>query len=342
MKEPRDRNATDAVNPELPTFADIRDAAERIAPYAIETPLLENPSLNARAGGRIFIKPEVLQRTGSFKFRGALNRLLLIPEAERATGVVAFSSGNHAQGVAAAAGILGVPAVIVMPSDAPRAKVAGTRALGAEVIFYDRFREDREAISLRICEDRHATLVRPFDDPWVVAGQGTIGLEIARAATVRGVTLDAVLAPAGGGGMVSGVALALSVVSPATRTISVEPENYDGMRRSLAEGHRTRAPGGAVSVADALMALVPGEIPFSVARGRLASGLAVTDRSLLHAVSFAAAHLKLVVEPGGAAALAAVLSGTFSARGKTVAIVLSGGNCDIETVVRAFEEAPEP
>jgi threonine dehydratase len=330
------------VTPKPPTFADIRDAAERIAPYAIETPLLENPLLNARAGGRVFIKPETLQRTGSFKFRGALNRLLLMPESDRQNGVVAYSSGNHAQGVAAAAGILGLPAVIVMPFDAPRAKVAGTKALGAEIVFYDRFKDDREAIAQQICEDRHATLVKPFDDPWVVAGQGTIGLEIARAASERGVALDAVLAPAGGGGMVSGVALALSVVSPSTRTISVEPENYDGMRRSLAEGQRTLAPGGVVSVADALMALAPGEIPFSVARGRLASGLAVPDQSLLQAVSFAIAYLKLVVEPGGAAALAAVLSGAFSARGKTVAIVLSGGNCDIETVVRACGAVPEP
>src|SRR5258708_5178396 len=174
-------DANDIVTPKPPTFADIRDAAERIAPYAIETPLLENPLLNARAGGRVFIKPETLQRTGSFKFRGALNRLLLMPESDRQNGVVAYSSGNHAQGVAAAAGILGLPAVIVMPFDAPRAKVAGTKALGAEIVFYDRFKDDREAIAQRICEDRHATLVKPFDDPWVVAGQGTIRLGIARA-----------------------------------------------------------------------------------------------------------------------------------------------------------------
>jgi threonine dehydratase len=336
------RYAPSDVIPRLPTFADVCAAAERIAPYAIDTPLLENAALNVRTGGRIFVKPEVLQRTGSFKFRGALNRLLLIPENERKHGVVAFSSGNHAQGVAAAAELLGMQAVIVMPSDAPQAKVAGTRALGAEIVFYDRFKDDREAIALAMCEDRRATLVRPFDDPWVVAGQGTIGLEIASAAAARGIVLDAVLAPAGGGGMISGVALALSERSPTTRTISVEPENYDGMRRSLEAGHRTRASGGAISLADSLMAPMPGEIPFAVARERLSPGLSVPDRLLLHAVSFAARHLKLIVEPGGAAALAAVLSGTFEARGKAIAIVLSGGNCDMETVARACAEVPEP
>ena len=331
-----------AVRSDSPTFADIREAAQRIASYAVETPLLENAALNARTGGRIFIKPEVLQRTGSFKFRGALNRLLLIPDRERRSGVVAFSSGNHAQGVAAAAAILGVPAVIVMPSDAPRAKVEGTRALGAEIVFYDRLKDDREKIALAICAERRATLVRPFDDPWIVAGQGTIGLEVARAAAARGVTLNAVLGPAGGGGMVSGVALALSVESPMTQVFSVEPENFDGMRRSLEGGQLTRAPGGAVSIADSLMALAPGGIPFSVARSRLSGGLTVSDRALLQAVSYAAKHLKLVVEPGGAAALAALLSGVFDADGKVIAIILSGGNCDFETVAGACEAVPEP
>jgi threonine dehydratase len=236
----------------LPTFADIEAAAARIAPYAVKTPLMESAALGVRTGGRVFVKPEVLQRTGSFKFRGALNRILLIPEAERKGGVVAFSSGNHAQGVAAAAALLNMPAVIVMPSDAPRAKVVGTRALGANIVFYDRLRDDREAIAQHLCDERSATLVRPFDDPWVVAGQGTIGLELANDAAARGVVLDAVLAPAGGGGMVSGVALALSAVSPGTQTISVEPENYDGMRRSLAEGRRTRAAGGAAALAAGL------------------------------------------------------------------------------------------
>src|SRR5258708_5253368 len=200
----------------LPNFADVKAAAERIAPWAVRTPLLENAELNARVGGRVFIKPETLQRTGSFKFRGALNTVLQISEARRPNGVVAFSSGNHAQGVAAAAGIFDIPATIVMPSDAPKTKIAGTKRLGGEVIFYDRHKDDREAIAREIVERTGATLIQPFDNAMVVAGQGTIGLEIAADAKARGVSLDAVLAPCGGGGLVSGIALAFSEVSPAT------------------------------------------------------------------------------------------------------------------------------
>lgn len=328
--------------PTLPTFADVEAAAARIAGHAARTPLLESAVLDARVGGRIFIKPEMLQRTGSFKFRGALNRILLIPERERAGGVVAFSSGNHAQGVAAAAGLLGLPALIVMPNDAPRAKIAGTRALGAEIVFYDRHKDDREAIADAICRERKATLVKPFDDAGIVAGQGTIGLELAADAKARGVSLDGVLVPAGGGGVVSGIALALSETSPRTRVTSVEPENFDGMRRSLAAGARTAAPAKPVSVADALMAPQPGEIPFGVAKGRLEPGLSVSDDDLLRAVSFSAQRLKLIVEPGSAAGLAALLSGVYPATGRTVAIVLTGGNCDIETVSDAVARFPDP
>ena len=326
---------------DLPTFADVEAAAGRIAGDAIETPLLESQALNTRAGGRVLIKPEVLQRTGSFKFRGALNRMRVVPEAKRKSGVVAFSSGNHAQGVAAAAALLGMPAVIVMPHDAPRAKIAGTRSHGAEIVFYDRARDDREAIAARICAERGATLVKPFDDPFIVAGQGTIGLEIVRATKDRNIALDAVLVPAGGGGLVSGIALALSGASPKTKVISVEPENFDGMRRSLESDARTPASGGTPSIADSLMALMPGEIPFEISRTRLFCGIAVPDRALSEAVAFAARHLKLVVEPGGAAALAAVLSGFFRSKGSTIAIVLTGGNCDIETVANACAEARE-
>ena len=328
--------------PTLPTFADVEAAAARIAGHAVRTPLLESAALDARLGGRIFIKPEMLQRTGSFKFRGALNRILLIAERERAGGVVAFSSGNHAQGVAAAAGLLGLRALIVMPHDAPRAKIAGTRALGAEIVFYDRHKDDREAIAGRICAERGATLVKPFDDAGIVAGQGTIGLELVADASARGVTLDGVLVPAGGGGVVSGIALALSETSPGTRVTSVEPEAFDGMRRSLAAGERTAAPAKPLSIADALMAPQPGAIPFGVAKGRLAPGLAVSDEDLLRAVSFAAQRLKLIVEPGSAAGLAVLLSGAYPAKGKAVAVVLTGGNCDIETVSGAVARFPDP
>jgi len=309
-----------------PGFADIQAAAARIAPYAVRTPLVESPALNALTGGRVFLKLETLQRTGSFKFRGACNRLAMIAPDQRAHGVVAFSSGNHAQGVAAAAALFGMQAVIVMPSDAPRAKIEGTRALGGTVVEYDRQREDREAIAGRIRAERGAVLVRPFDDAGVIAGQGTAGLEIAEDAARFGVTLDDVLVPCSGGGLVSGVALALRGTGVPARVHSVEPENFDGMKRSLEAGVRTAAPGGRFSIADALMAPTPGAIVFELARDLLAPGFAVSDAELERAVLFAARELKLVVEPGGAAALAALLAGKLDARGKCVAMILSGGN----------------
>src|ERR1700753_4164388 len=236
---------------EVPSFADVQAAAKRIAPYAVRTPLVEAPALNAIRGGRVFLKLENLQRTGSFKFRGACNRILMIPDSERARGVVAFSSGNHAQGVAAAAQIFGIPALIVMPADAPKAKIDGTRAYGAEIVTYDRLKDDREAIAAKICAERGATLIKPYDDPGIMAGQGTAGLEIAEDAARFGVTLDEVAAPCSGGGLVSGVALALKGAGVTAPVHSVEPENFDGMRRSLAAGARSTAPGGALSIADA-------------------------------------------------------------------------------------------
>jgi len=276
-----------------------------------------------------------LQRTGSFKFRGALNRISMIPQAARAGGVVAFSSGNHAQGVAAAAALFGMKALIVMPADAPRAKIEGTRALGAQTVLYDRQREDREAIAGRICAERGATLIRPFDDPGIIAGQGTAGLEIAEDAARLGVTLDAVLVPCSGGGLVSGIALALRGSGVAAQVHSVEPENFDGMRRSLAAEKRVTAPGGALSIADALMAATPGACVFALAKGLLAPGLTVSDAELERAVAFAATRLKLLVEPGGAAALAALLAGKApleNNKGKNIALVLSGGNADFESI----------
>ena len=321
-----------------PSYEDVLAAAQRIAPYAVRTPLVESPGLGARTGARVFLKLELLQRTGSFKFRGALNRLAMIPQAARAGGVVAFSSGNHAQGVAAAAGLFGMTALIVMPSDAPRAKIEGTRALGAEIVLYDRQREDREAIAGRLCAERGATLVKPFDDPGVIAGQGTVGLEIAEDARRFGVTLDAVLAPCSGGGLVSGVALALKGSGSAARVHSVEPENFDGMRRSLAAGARTAAPGGALSIADALMAPSPGVHVFALAKTLLAPGLAVSDSELEQAVAFAATQLKLLVEPGGAAALAALLAGKTV--GQNIVLILSGGNADFDSIAALVRRVP--
>ena len=323
----------------VPSFEDVKAAAVRIAPYAVRTPLVESPVLSARNGGRVFLKLENLQRTGSFKFRGACNRILMIPEFERARGVVAFSSGNHAQGVAAAAQLFGIPALIVMPKDAPKVKIEGTRAYGAEIVPYDRVRDDREAIAARICAERGATLIKPYDEPGIIAGQGTVGLEIAEDAVRFGITPDSVAAPCSGGGLVSGIGLALKGAGMAAAVHSVEPENFDGMKRSLAASERVTAPGGKLSVADALMAPVPGVHVFALAKDLLAPGIAVSDEELLRAVAFAATKLKLLVEPGGAAALAAFLAGKLE--GKTVVLVISGGNADFAAVADAVGRNPE-
>jgi len=317
-----------------PTFADVEAAAARIRPHAIRTPLVESWVLNAETGARVFLKLETLQRTGSFKFRGACNRLSMIPEQDRANGVVAFSSGNHAQGVAAAAQIFGMPAVIVMPSDAPRPKIEGTRAFGATIVEYDRVKDDREAIATRICAERGAVLVKPYDDAGIIAGQGTVGLEIALAEKHLGIALDEVLVPCSGGGLVSGTALGLKGGGSAAKVHSVEPDNFAGMKLSLEEGRRATAAGGKLSIADALMSPTPGVIVFELARGLLAPGFSVSDAQLQDAMAFAARELKLLVEPGGAAALAALLAGKIDARGRTIALVLSGGNADFAVNLR--------
>jgi threonine dehydratase len=313
-----------------PSQADILAAARRIAPYAALTPLVENFALSALAGRRVLLKLENLQRTGSFKFRGAFNRLSLIPEDRRAAGVVAFSSGNHAQGVAAAAAILGMAAVIVMPADAPRAKIDNTRALGAEVVTYDRFGEDREAIAAGICQARGATLVRPFDDAAVIAGQGTVGLEILDAARAMGVALENVLVPCSGGGLVSGIALALE--NSGVRAVAVEAQDFAGMGLSLKAGARQSAAGKPPSLADSLMAPIPGVLPFAIASRLMAPGIAVSDAELETAMRYSVRELKQVVEPGGAAGLAALIAG--KAPGGPIAVVLSGGNCDLEVLAR--------
>ena len=316
----------------LPVYEDVLAAARRISPHAVRTPLLRSPVLDALTGGRVLLKPEMLQRTGSFKFRGAANRIALIPEAERAKGVVAFSSGNHAQGVAAAAQVFGISAVIVMPADAPRTKIEGTRALGAQIIFYDRLGEDREKVAADVLAKRGGTLIRPFDDAQLVAGQGTVGLEILEDARVAGLTPDQILVPCGGGGLTAGIALA---VGGAAKVFAVEPQNFDGMGRSLAAGAPTPAPATPVSVADSLMSPQPGAIPFGIAAPRLAGAMTVSDDELLAAVSFAFRRLKLVAEPGGAAALAALLAGKRAAKDRVTVLVLSGGNADMETVADA-------
>ncbi len=314
-----------------PSFADVAAAAERLAGHAVETPLLSSPALDRRAGGRILLKAETLQRTGSFKFRGAYNRISRIPEDARPAGVVAYSSGNHAQGVAAAAALLGVPATIVMPKDAPAIKLANTRGYGAEVVLYDRFTEVREEIGAEIAARRGATIVRPFDDPAIIAGQGTCGLEIARQAAALEAELDAVLICCGGGGLTAGCALALAELSPRTAIYTVEPEAFDDTARSLAGGARVANDPAARSFCDALLAPTPGALTFAINRRLVTGGLSVGDAEVAAAMAYAFRTLKLVVEPGGAVALAALLSERLDARGKTVALTLSGANVDPQT-----------
>ncbi len=321
----------------LPTIADVDAAARVLAPVAVRTPLLTSPALDALTGARVFLKPEVLQRTGSFKFRGAYNKLSSIPEAVRKAGVVAFSSGNHAQGVAAAAQLFGMPAAIVMPSDAPVSKIERTKGYGAEVIPYDRDKEDRDAIARDLASKRGATVVPPYDDPWVIAGQGTVGREIAEDFIALGIGPDIVSAPASGGGLMAGIALATKAKFPDIQPITVEPFGFDDHARSFAAGHREPHRAIGRTICDALMASIPGEITFAVNQRLGARGVTVTDDEVAKAVGFAFRELKLVVEPGGAVALAALLAGHIDARGKTIAIVLSGGNVDADLYARLIQ-----
>ncbi len=312
----------------LPAPEDVAQAGARLAGQAVVTPLLESDGLNELIGGRVLLKAEMLQRTGSFKFRGAYNRISRLDEAERARGVVAFSSGNHAQGVAAAAALVGTPATIVMPGDAPAVKVDGTRRWGARIVFYDRASESREEIGERLMAESGATLVRPYDDFLVVAGQGTVGSEIAAQCAELGVTPDAVLAPVGGGGLIAGIGLGLEHGLAGVPLFGVEPEGFDDTARSLAAGERLSVEPGGASFCDALVVPTPGELTFALNRRRLAGGLAVPDAETAKAMAQAFLHLKVVAEPGGAVALAAVLGGRFDAKGKTVVVVASGGNVD--------------
>jgi threonine dehydratase len=282
----------------------------------------------------VFLKPEMLQRTGSFKFRGAFNKMSSIPESARGGGVVAFSSGNHAQGVAAAARILNMPATIVMPADAPLSKRERTKAYGAEVVLYDRDREDREAIARDIAGPRGATLVRPYDDPFVIAGQGTVGLEICDDMAALGIAPDIVVAPASGGGLVAGVATAVKARYPKAMLMSAEPEAFDDHARSLRSGKREPHASKGRTICDALMASIPGELTFAINSRLLSQGITASDEEVGAAVGFAFRELKLVVEPGGAVGLAALLAGHIEAAGKTVVIVLSGGNVDADLYAR--------
>ena len=320
----------------LPTYADIRAAADRLAGHALRTPMLENPRVNKRVGGRVLIKPECLQRTGSFKFRGAYNFIAQMTPEARARGVVAWSSGNHAQGVAEAARLLKTPATIVMPSDAPAIKVANTRASGAEIVLYDRVKDDREAIARDLAERGGRTPMPPYDHPWIICGQGTTGIEAVEQAREAGATLDAIVAPCSGGGLASGIATAVKALSPSTLCYAAEPASFDDLARSLASGKIERNDRLVGSFCDALLAPSPGNLTFALARRTLAGSLTASDGEVAEAMELAFREYKIVVEPGGAVGLAAVLTRRLDARGKTICVVCSGGNVEAATFAAAI------
>jgi threonine dehydratase len=320
--------------PHLPTAQDVEAAAQVLRGVALRTPLISSPVLDALTGARVLLKAETLQRTGSFKFRGAYNKLAAIPRDRRAGGVVAFSSGNHAQGVAAAAQLLSMPAVIVMPSDAPCGKRARTAALGAEVVLYDRANEDREAIAADIAGQRNAVLVPPYDDPLVIAGQGTVGREIIEDLAAMNLAPDVIAVTASGGGLTAGIALAVKSRLPDVRLFTAEPAGFDDHARSFRSGQRERNAALTGTICDALMARMPGELTFAINRTLVGEGVAATDQEVAAAMDFAFHELKLVVEPGGAVALAALMANKIAIRGQVAVAVLSGGNVDADVFHR--------
>ena len=320
-----------------PSYSDIADAAERLAGHAVRTPLLRNDVLDERTGARVFVKAECLQRTGSFKFRGAFNRISRMNADEKTRGVMAYSSGNHAQGVAAAARINGTTAKILMPADAPRSKVEGVKFWGGEVVEYDRGTQNREEMGRAIAEAEGRVLVPPYEDPFIIAGQGTAALEASEQMAEAGAVPDVVICPAGGGGLIAGTGLAMLHHHPAALVWAAEPVGFDDFRRSLASGRREINERLTGSVCDAIITPTPGELTWSINSGQLAGGAAVSDDEALAAVAFAWRHLKIVVEPGGAVALAAVLTGRVETRGKTVCVIASGGNVDRAMFARALE-----
>ena len=309
---------------------DIEAAAGRLAAVVVETPLLMSPALDEAVGGSVYVKPENLQVTGSFKFRGAYNMLSQLTADEAKHGVVAFSSGNHAQAVAASGTMLGIDTTIVMPEDAPAVKIDNTRRLGGKTVLYDRYSGDREAIARDIAAEKGCVVVPAFDHEWIIAGQGTVGLELMRQCADLGVTPDQVLINCSGGGLISGSAIAIKAASSGTSVYPVEPENFDDTARSLVSGERETNDPRARSICDALQTEMPGMLTFAINRDLLSRGLVVSDDEVKDAIRFAFRHLKLVIEPGGAAALAAVLSGKIETRDKVTVVVVSGGNVDAE------------
>jgi threonine dehydratase len=319
------------------SLSDIERAAKRLEGHILRTPLLESAALNELAGCRLLIKAEALQKTGAFKIRGALNKMMSLPQAVRAKGVVASSSGNHGNAVAAAAKMFGVASKIVMPADAPAMKIDNTRRNGADIILYDRVREDRFAIVDKLAADTGMTNIPPYDDVEVMSGQGTIGVEIIEQCRAISTSPEVVLVPSSGGGLSSGITVAVKSLASKTQCFTVEPSGFDRMARSLASGERQTNPRAAGSIQDALIgAPIPGKLTFAALAANHASGLSVSDEEAMRAMAALFQHAKLVAEPGGAAAVAAVLARKVDLGGKTVVAVCSGGNVDAALFARAI------
>jgi len=314
----------------MTTIADIEAAAERLKDVAVRTPLLQSASLDELTGGTVLLKAECLQRTGSFKIRGAYNLLSQLSPEQAQRGVVAWSSGNHAQGVAAAGAMLGIHAAIVMPEDAPKAKLENTQRLGGEVITFDRYTGDREAIARKVAAQRGAEIVPSYEHDNIIAGQGTVGLEIADESISLGMPVDQVVIPCGGGGLTAGSAVALKARLPSVSVYTAEPEQYDDTLQSLRRGERVSVPTDVPSLCDALLTDSPGQLTLDIMLTHVSDGLVVTEDEVRAAMRFAFQELKLVVEPGGAAALAAILAGKIETSGRVTAVVLSGGNVDAD------------
>lgn len=320
----------------IPTYLEIEAAAHRIAGVCEETPLLESPTLSAELHGKLLVKAEGLQKTGSFKLRGAFNRLSMLTDAERRRGVVAVSSGNHGQAVAYSAKALGTTAIVVMPTSAPKIKIERIQALGADIVLHDRTTRDLEDVGRELAAARDMVLVPPADDRNIIAGAGTVGREIVYQARRTGASLDAMLVCCGGGGLTAGCAISVQRLSPDTVVIAVEPAGFDDTARSLAAGRRVRNEPSARTICDALMSPTPANLPFEIHKRHLGGALMVTDDEVVSAMHTAFTEFGLVVEPGGAVALAAVLAGRYDIAGKTVAVTLTGRNLDLEAAARHY------
>lgn len=327
------------MQPHAPTYEDVIHAADTLRGHSVVTPLLTCEALNDRTGAHVFVKPECLQRTGSFKFRGAFNAISKLSDGERANGIVASSSGNHAQGIACAAKLFGARSTIIMPSDAPQLKIERTRGHGAEVVFYDRASEDREGKVQTYMADHGGTFIHPYNNSDVIAGQGTVGLEMAEQGAEHGVTFDRVLVCTGGGGLTAGVTLSIRKHFPNAKIHPVEPEGFDDYRRSLERGQIVQNEKTSGSICDAILTPAPGDIGFLINAQELSDGIVISDQEAMDAVGFAYSELKLVVEPGGAAGLAGLLQAANRWEGETIGVVISGGNVDPEIFTQAISRA---